>query len=50
MAVLPNGNMGQYYFGKRIHEKEDYSYFWRWSPVPWLLMFLREREHYPLSM
>ena len=26
MAVLPNGQMGQLYFGKRIHQREDYSY------------------------
>ena len=26
MAVLPNGQMGQLYFGKKIHPKEDYSY------------------------
>ena len=26
MAVLPNGQMGQLYFGKRIHQWEDYSY------------------------
>ena len=26
MTVLPNGQMGQLYFGKRIHQREDYSY------------------------
>lgn len=26
MTVLPNGHMGQLYFGKRIHHKEDFSY------------------------
>ena len=26
MTVLPNGQMGQLYFGKRIHHKEDFSY------------------------
>ena len=26
MIVLPNGQMGQLYFGKRIHQREDYSY------------------------
>lgn len=26
MTVLPNGHMGQLYFGKRIHVKADYSY------------------------
>ncbi len=27
MQVLPNRQMGQLYFGKRIHIQEDYSYF-----------------------
>ena len=26
MTVLPNRQMGQLYFGKRIHHKEDFSY------------------------
>ena len=26
MAVLPNGHLGQLYFGKRIHHKDDFSY------------------------
>ena len=26
MTVLPNEQMGQLYFGKRIHHKEDLSY------------------------
>ncbi len=26
MTVLPNGQMGHLYFGKRIHDKEDFSY------------------------
>ncbi len=26
MTVLPNGEMGQLYFGKRIHHREDFSY------------------------
>lgn len=26
MCVLENGHMGQLYFGKRIHDKEDFSY------------------------
>ena len=26
MEVLPNGHMGQLYFGGRIHLREDYSY------------------------
>ena len=27
LAVLPDGSMGQLYCGKRIHDREDYSYF-----------------------
>lgn len=26
MTVLPNGHMGQLYFGKRIHDQEDFSH------------------------
>ena len=26
MTVLPNGHMGQLYFGRRIHHREDFSY------------------------
>ncbi len=26
MCVLKNGHMGQLYFGKRIHDKVDFSY------------------------
>ena len=32
MTILPNGNMGQLYFGKRIHPKEDYSYLLEMVP------------------
>ena len=32
MAVLPNGQMGQLYFGKRIHPREDYSYLLEIGP------------------
>ena len=31
IGVLPNGEIGQLYFGKRIHDKEDYSYLWEKS-------------------
>lgn len=34
MTVLPNGHMGQLYFGKRIHVKEDYSYLLEKLPRP----------------
>lgn len=26
MCVLENGHMGQIYFGKKIHDKKDFSY------------------------
>ena len=32
MGVLPNGHMGQLYFGKRIHQKEDYTYLLEMVP------------------
>lgn len=34
MTVLPNGNMGQLYFGKKIHHKEDFSYLLEMAPRP----------------
>ena len=34
MGVLPNGHMGQLYFGKRIHQKEDYTYLLEMVPRP----------------
>ena len=27
LCVLDNGHLGQLYFGKRIHDKTDFSYF-----------------------
>ena len=32
MTVLPNGQMGQLYFGKKIHPREDYSYLLELNP------------------
>ena len=34
MMVLPNGHMGQLYFGKRVHHREDYSYLYETVPRP----------------
>lgn len=34
MQVLPNGQMGQLYFGKKIHDKEDFSYLLETFPRP----------------
>lgn len=34
MTVLPNKHIGQLYFGRRIHDKEDYSYLLEAAPRP----------------
>ncbi len=34
MMVLPNGHMGQLYFGKRIHDREDFSYLMELAARP----------------
>ena len=34
MKVLPNEHMGQLYFGKRVHHREDYSYLYETMPRP----------------
>ncbi|MEY8337604.1 alpha-galactosidase [Lachnospiraceae bacterium 62-35] len=34
MTVLPNGHMGQLYFGKKIHDREDFSHFLEIVPRP----------------
>lgn len=34
MCVLENGHMGQLYYGKRIHDKEDFSYLLEKMPRP----------------
>ena len=34
MSVLPNGHMGQLYFGKRVAEREDYSYLYETASRP----------------
>lgn len=34
MMVLPNGHMGQLYFGKRVHHREDFSYLYETAYRP----------------
>lgn len=34
MCILDNGHLGQIYFGKKIHDKEDFSYLVERSPRP----------------
>ncbi len=48
MMVLPNGQMGQLYFGKRVHNREDFSYLYESLPRP-MASYLYEGE-YSLSL
>ena len=34
MMILPNGHMGQLYFGKRVNAEKDYSYLLEMAPRP----------------
>lgn len=34
MCILENGHLGQLYFGKKIHDKEDFSYLVEKAPRP----------------
>lgn len=34
MMLLPDGELGQLYFGQRIHDKEDFSYLLELAPRP----------------
>ena len=34
MQVLPSGHLGQLYFGKRVHDREDFSYLLESLPRP----------------
>ena len=48
MMVLPNGQMGQLYFGKRVHDREDFSYLYETLPRP-MAAYVFEGE-YSLSL
>ncbi len=48
MKVLPNEHMGQLYFGKRVHHREDYSYLYETMPRP-MTSYVFEGE-YTLSL
>ena len=39
MCVLENGHMGQIYFGKKIHDKEDFSYLVEKIDLPHVSVF-----------
>ena len=41
MMVLPNGHMGQLYYGKKIRDKEDFSYLLELAPETWHLISMK---------
>ena len=43
MMVLPNGHMGQLYYGKKIRDKEDFSYLLELAPRD-MASYLYENE------
>lgn len=49
MTVLPNGHMGQLYFGKKIHHKDDFSYLLEMSDRP-MAVYPNEELHGKVSM
>lgn len=60
MIILKNGHLGQLYYGKRIRDREDFSYFLETSQRPmtarvFVMRFTKTskksfREHILLSM
>ncbi len=44
MTVLPNGHMGQLYFGKRVHHRADYSYLYETNSRP-MASYVFEDDH-----
>lgn len=44
MCVLENGHLGQLYFGKRIHDKADFSYLVEKAPRP-MTSYVFEGDH-----
>lgn len=48
IGVLQNGEIGQLYFGKKVHDKEDYSYLWEKSFRP-MQVGLPEDESFSLE-
>lgn len=49
MTVLPNGHMGQLYFGKRIHDREDFSYLLEVMPRPMSSCIFEESKDFSLE-
>lgn len=49
MTVLPNNHLGQLYFGKKIHHKDDFSYLLEMSDRP-MAVYPNEELHGKVSM
>lgn len=49
MGILPNQEMGQLYYGKRVHDKEDFSYLVEYSFRP-LVVGTPGKEDFSLEM
>lgn len=49
MMVLPNGHMGQLYFGKKIHHKDDFTYLLEMSDRP-MAVYPNEELHGKVSL
>ena len=49
MSVLPNGHIGQLYFGKRIHHREDFSYLLERMSRPMASCIFEESKDFSLE-
>ena len=49
MAVLPSGQMGQLYFGKRIHDREDFRYMLQFAYRPAGSSYFKGQLEYSLE-
>lgn len=49
MQVLPNGQMGQLYFGKRVHDREDFSYLLETLPRPMASCVFEDNKSFSLD-
>lgn len=49
MTVLPSGHMGQLYYGKKIHDKEDFSYLLELVGRPMASSFFENDRSYSLE-
>lgn len=49
MTVLPNGHLTQVYFGKKIHDREDFSYLIQKSNRP-MSAYISEEYHNVISL